>query len=470
MPAVSVAQQHFMGMVHAAQKGTLKSPSPAVARAAKSMTKSDARDFAATKHKGLPQHVEKEASFVEKLAMMDMGPAPQHHHQHVPDPYDQPMFGNDIAAHIQDPLQRQDFILAVLHSLHQEQQHEPHHHEHMPHMPHMEQPEHMKFAGSILQPMNREASKPTAVTQIPRTQQQLQPQPQKMVLQPAPAVPNPIVPRSQSAMPMPGQKTAGCCTVKPAPRYTSSGKKGKKAMPQPYARQLKHAAHIDFAESLVKEARIGADQVLPQGIMPWMTDILMGGTPWAGTRAGRAQHLAEASGQDASFNVRHPMTSNTLAALGGAIPGTALGAGIAYMTGHDVPTGGGLGALGGAVGGGLLMNYLRHGEMNNIADQYDKTEDVNNQIPEFSTAATYLAPFRGPHRSGQMEAYNAIDQDKPVPGSFARDLAYAGQYLPNPVGTGVGALHGWGQNMFAANDAANLKNRQAPRRLALTDG
>jgi hypothetical protein len=55
--AVSKAQQKFMGMVHAAQKGS-KPASPAVAKVAKDMGKKDAKDFAATKHKGLPQHVE----------------------------------------------------------------------------------------------------------------------------------------------------------------------------------------------------------------------------------------------------------------------------------------------------------------------------------------------------------------------------------------------------------------------------
>jgi hypothetical protein len=54
--AVSQAQQKFMGMVHAAQKGE-KAASPAVAKVANSMGKKDARDFAATKHKGLPAHV-----------------------------------------------------------------------------------------------------------------------------------------------------------------------------------------------------------------------------------------------------------------------------------------------------------------------------------------------------------------------------------------------------------------------------
>lgn len=55
--AVSKSQQKFMGMVHAAQKGELKNPSPEVAKAADSMSDKSAEDFAATKYNGLPNHV-----------------------------------------------------------------------------------------------------------------------------------------------------------------------------------------------------------------------------------------------------------------------------------------------------------------------------------------------------------------------------------------------------------------------------
>jgi hypothetical protein len=64
--AVSQAQQKFMGMVHAAQKGE-KAASPEVAKVAKSMGKKDARDFAATKHKGLPQHVNEKYDAVKAV-------------------------------------------------------------------------------------------------------------------------------------------------------------------------------------------------------------------------------------------------------------------------------------------------------------------------------------------------------------------------------------------------------------------
>ena len=52
--SVSKKQQRFMGMVHAAQKGE-KPASKEVAKTAKGMGKKDAEDFAATKHKGLPE-------------------------------------------------------------------------------------------------------------------------------------------------------------------------------------------------------------------------------------------------------------------------------------------------------------------------------------------------------------------------------------------------------------------------------
>jgi hypothetical protein len=56
--AVSKQQQKFMGMVHAMQKGEkIKGASPELKKVAKTMSKKDAKDFAKTKHKGLPQKV-----------------------------------------------------------------------------------------------------------------------------------------------------------------------------------------------------------------------------------------------------------------------------------------------------------------------------------------------------------------------------------------------------------------------------
>ena len=58
MPAVSKAQQRFMGMVHATQNGDMKNPSPEVEKAADGMTAKDSKEFASTKHAGLPDKKE----------------------------------------------------------------------------------------------------------------------------------------------------------------------------------------------------------------------------------------------------------------------------------------------------------------------------------------------------------------------------------------------------------------------------
>ena len=53
--AKSKSQQRFFGMVRATQKGEMEAPSSEVSKTATSMSKSDVKDFAKTKHKGLPE-------------------------------------------------------------------------------------------------------------------------------------------------------------------------------------------------------------------------------------------------------------------------------------------------------------------------------------------------------------------------------------------------------------------------------
>ena len=58
MPSKSKAQQRFFGMVDAYKKGEMKNASSKIKKAAKGMSMSDVKDFAETKHKGLPEKVE----------------------------------------------------------------------------------------------------------------------------------------------------------------------------------------------------------------------------------------------------------------------------------------------------------------------------------------------------------------------------------------------------------------------------
>ena len=55
MPAVSQKQQKFFGIVRAIQKGEMAPTTPETAKAAATMKKKDVKDFASTKHKGLPE-------------------------------------------------------------------------------------------------------------------------------------------------------------------------------------------------------------------------------------------------------------------------------------------------------------------------------------------------------------------------------------------------------------------------------
>lgn len=61
--AVSQQQQKFMGMVHAMQKGEkIKGASPELKKVAREMPKKAAKDYAATKHEGLPKKVKEEST------------------------------------------------------------------------------------------------------------------------------------------------------------------------------------------------------------------------------------------------------------------------------------------------------------------------------------------------------------------------------------------------------------------------
>ena len=64
MPALSKSQQRLFGMVHAYKNGKLKKAPKKIKEIADHISDEDARDFAKTKSKGLP---EKKASFLDEM-------------------------------------------------------------------------------------------------------------------------------------------------------------------------------------------------------------------------------------------------------------------------------------------------------------------------------------------------------------------------------------------------------------------
>jgi hypothetical protein len=75
--AVSKKQQKFMGMAHAMQKGEkIKGASPELKKVAKTMKKSDVKDFASTKLKGLPEKKKKDEAVEETTTAGSVATAP----------------------------------------------------------------------------------------------------------------------------------------------------------------------------------------------------------------------------------------------------------------------------------------------------------------------------------------------------------------------------------------------------------
>lgn len=66
MPAKSVKQRRFMGMVRAVQKGEMNAPSPEIAKAANDMGSKAVKEFAKTKEKNLPMKKE-EVEHLEEM-------------------------------------------------------------------------------------------------------------------------------------------------------------------------------------------------------------------------------------------------------------------------------------------------------------------------------------------------------------------------------------------------------------------
>ena len=72
MPSKSKAQQRFFGMVDAYKKGEMKNPSSKIKKAANSMSMDDVKDFAETKHKGLPEKVEESVIRINEAQLHEM--------------------------------------------------------------------------------------------------------------------------------------------------------------------------------------------------------------------------------------------------------------------------------------------------------------------------------------------------------------------------------------------------------------
>lgn len=72
MPSKSKSQQRFFGMVDAYKNGEMKNPSSKIKKAANSMSMDDVKDFAETKHKGLPEKVDESVIRINESQLHEM--------------------------------------------------------------------------------------------------------------------------------------------------------------------------------------------------------------------------------------------------------------------------------------------------------------------------------------------------------------------------------------------------------------
>lgn len=201
---------------------------------------------------------------------------------------------------------------------------------------------------------------------------------------------------------------------------------------------------------------------------------------WGGHRAGRATQISQALGQKPSFNLRHPLTSDFLAMLGGGLGGAALGGGLGglagAMSGNDAGAPAALGALLGAGIGGVAAPFAtrgaRRGEMdrvrNSLEDELANNGGANIKpvSPNFGVLSSIFLPAAGAHRAGQADAYQALKNNERYAPGTGRNLAYMadmGSGLLGPFGAPVPLVRGWAQNFNARGRTAESKPRQAER-------
>jgi hypothetical protein len=204
------------------------------------------------------------------------------------------------------------------------------------------------------------------------------------------------------------------------------------------------------AEQVAEKRKVKANKIVNMdSISGNLADYL---TPfsWGGERAGRSQAMADAAGDSADFNVRHPGSTYALFSLGGGALGGALGG----------PAGAGVGSVGGA----LLSGLMRRQEMQRINDLYDKSladDKLKPKHPEFSRLSAALLPLRGPHRTGQLETSQLMSGER-GPGDRGKDTARDLLYGLDNIVPGARFLHGYTQNIKtqAASPSTSSKEKE----------
>lgn len=134
-------------------------------------------------------------------------------------------------------------------------------------------------------------------------------------------------------------------------------------------------------------------------------------------RAGRAQAMADATGQRTSSSLRNPGTTDFVTSLGSAAAGAGLGLGGAYLAGQPLnsDTAGTAAAVGGTAAGLLsivLSRHFRRKEMQRIGKSYDAAPTKNPGMPRHSFLGFVAG---GASEGGRASAAKEIAGDPFIP-------------------------------------------------------
>ena len=181
------------------------------------------------------------------------------------------------------------------------------------------------------------------------------------------------------------------------------------------------------------------------------------------------------SNKDIGFLVNKPVTSSSLAAIGGGLLGAAggfVGGNWATRGLHrdwGMYDGGTAGTIGGAAVGGLLGILMaaraRRKKMRGIAEQFDAAEMIQPSEPiRRNPLRNVFLPYGAPHHAGHSLTADALSRGeayKPGTGRNLYDSAtYAASYIPYAGDLAIlpmlaaGGIHG---DMRARRNSAALR-------------
>jgi len=172
-----------------------------------------------------------------------------------------------------------------------------------------------------------------------------------------------------------------------------------------------------FAHAYITKLGFSSKKILPMdGAGPVLSDYVL--ARLGANRSGRAHAMATASGTPENkipFKIKHPVTSDFGASLGGALGGAVLGGaagiGLYGMSVRAEPTviaSAAAGSLLGALGLMIANRRSRRSDMRDISKKFDNTPTLSPKPIDPGGISDYLLPFGGFANKGERDTHHYL--------------------------------------------------------------